>query len=82
MGCHKNITIDKFPKHGEQLGNQVKVCFHYDTDNWIGGKIVRDDMEEPYLTIIRLDDGRHVLGSECQYLKRWFEILPPNHKQN
>jgi hypothetical protein len=31
------------------------------------GTIVRDDNEPPWRTIIRLDDGRVVLASECQY---------------
>lgn len=31
------------------------------------GYIVRDDREEPFETIIKLDNGRYVRGAECQY---------------
>jgi hypothetical protein len=31
------------------------------------GEVVRDDIEAPYIMIIRLDDGRHVLATECQW---------------
>ena len=65
MGSIKNITISKFPQQGEWLGKRTKVCFHYDIDSWIMGTIVRDDMEEPYITIISLDDRRIVLATEC-----------------
>jgi hypothetical protein len=29
--------------------------------------VVRDDISEPFVGIIRLDDGRHVLMTECQF---------------
>lgn len=73
MGCVENITLDQFPKQRDWVGRRVTVCFHYDTSKTIGGEIVRDDMESPNgddssgITIIRLDDGRHVLATECQY---------------
>lgn len=67
MGVVSNIKHDKFPEQGNYLGRKVKVCFHYDTNNTIPGVIVRDDKEEPHRTIIKLDDGRHVLAIECQY---------------
>jgi hypothetical protein len=43
------------------------VCFQYDTSRTCNGTIVRDDLEDPWQMIIRLDDGRHVLATECQY---------------
>jgi len=49
------------------LGRRVEVAFNYDTDRLIKGTIVRDDVDSPFVTIIRLDDGRHVLTTECQY---------------
>jgi hypothetical protein len=66
MGAHPNISMDRFPKQGS-TGQRVKVCFDRDTSKQIGGRMVRDDMEEPWLTVIRLDDGRIVLDSECQF---------------
>lgn len=73
MGCVKNISFDKFPKQADknykypQLGKRVKVCYHYDTSKFHFGTIVRDDIEEPYETIIQLDNGRFLRATECQY---------------
>lgn len=43
------------------------MCFHYDTAHVLPGTVVRDDTEEPGKMIIRLDDGRVLLSTECQY---------------
>jgi len=67
MECHINIGINTFPKQGDYLGKNAKVCFNYDTSKIIKGTIVRDDSEDPFLCIIKLEDGRYVLASECQY---------------
>lgn len=67
MGSVKTIDIDKFPKQGEWLGKRAKVCFNYNTNKSTEGTYVRDDSEEPFVTIIKLDDGRYVLSSECQH---------------
>jgi hypothetical protein len=67
MGAHQNIAIDKFPKQGRELNRRVRVCFNYDTSRQVGGVVVRDDSEEPGRMIIRLDDGRFVLSTECQW---------------
>lgn len=67
MGMHQNITLSKFPEQGDWLGKRTNICFHFDTKNQIQGTIVRDDREEPGICIIRLDDGRHVLTTECQH---------------
>ena len=66
MGVVKGIGSDTFPRQGEYLNRQTRVCFNYEARN-LNGTIVRDDIEEPFLTIIRLEDGRHVLTTECQY---------------
>ena len=67
MGIEKNVGFDVFPKQGDYLGKVVEVCFNYDTTKTLRGKIVRDDMEEPYRTIIELENGKYILGTECQY---------------
>jgi hypothetical protein len=67
MGIVANVGFDQFPKQGDWVGKRVEVCFHYDSSKTIGGTIVREDEEEPGLMIFRLDDGRHVLASECMY---------------
>lgn len=67
MGVHDNIAIDKYPKQGPWLGEWVEVCFHYDADNTIKGRIVREDAEAPGVMIFQLEDGRYVLSTECQY---------------
>lgn len=67
MGAHPNIGIDKWPQQGSELGQRAEVIFHYDTSRVLMGTIVRDDSEEPFETMIRLDSGQIVRGSECQY---------------
>lgn len=67
MGCVQTIDFEKFPKQSSHLGKRAKVIFHYNTETVLFGQVVRDDIEAPFLTIIRLDDGRHVLPTECQY---------------
>ena len=67
MGVVQSSDYKAFPKQGNWLGKKTMVCFKYDTAHQIGGVFVRDDAEEPNLSIIRLDDGRHVLTTECQH---------------
>jgi hypothetical protein len=67
MGCHDNIRIDTFPKQASMLGKHVRVCFHYDSSKIIEGTVVRDDAEEPFKMIIKLDNNRYVLSTECQW---------------
>jgi hypothetical protein len=66
MGCHPNITATKFPKQSK-VGEPCKVLFHYGAGGEARGVIVRDDVGEPWIGIIKLDDGRHILFTECQY---------------
>ena len=61
------VDIDKFPAQGEWLGKKVRVCFNYDTSRTITGIVVRDDTEEPGRMIIKLEDERYILSTECQY---------------
>jgi hypothetical protein len=70
MGNVATISLDKWPKQGKHLGERAEVCFHYDTSKTIMGTIVRDDMEHPFRTIIKLDDGRYIEAAECQYALR------------
>lgn len=73
MGCVNTIAYDSFPKQRDEnykypsIGKRVMVCYHYDTSKTDMGYIVRDDIEEPFETIIKLDNGRYVRGVECQY---------------
>lgn len=67
MGQHPNVGLDVFPKQGQYLGRRVRVIFNYDDTTVIGGEIVRDDLDPPGRTIIKLDNGRYVLGTECQW---------------
>ena len=74
MGCIDTITYEKFPKQKDEnykypqfkVGSRVKVCYHYDTSKYHYGTIVRDDLEEPFETIIKLDNGRYLRAVECQ----------------
>ncbi|WP_193062998.1 hypothetical protein [Oceanobacillus oncorhynchi] len=67
MGVMQNISVDSFPRQGDYLYKRAKVCFNYDTSETINGTIIRDDREHPFLTLIRLDNGRIILSSECQH---------------
>ena len=67
MGVCENIGIKEFPKQGDFKDKAVSVCFNYDTKKRIKGNVVRDDIEAPHLTIIKLSDGRYVLATECHY---------------
>lgn len=67
MGIVKNVGFDKWPKQGQYLGKRARVCFRRDTSREVMGTIIRDDMEEPWLTVLKLDDQRVVLGTECMY---------------
>jgi hypothetical protein len=73
MGCVRTITHDTFPKQADEnyeypkIGKRVEVCYHYDTTKYHQGTIVRNDIEEPFETIIQLDNGRFLRAVECQY---------------
>lgn len=67
MGCVETINFYKFPNQSSWVNRRCKVTFMYDTSRYICGTIIRDDREEPFETLIRLDDGRVIRGAECQY---------------
>lgn len=67
MGVVANVGYAEFPKQGKYLGKRTRVCFRYDATKELMGTIVRDDDEEPGKMIIKLDDGRYILASECMY---------------
>lgn len=67
MGCVETITAYNFPKQSEYVNRRCNVCFHYDTSVSIPGTVIRDDREEPFETLIQLDDGRVLRAAECQY---------------
>lgn len=67
MGVHPNVGVNKFPKQGDWLNKEAKVMFNFDSSTMLKGVIVRDDMEEPFLTLIKLEDGRVIRSTECQY---------------
>jgi hypothetical protein len=67
MGVVNTVGFDIFPKQGVDLGKRVRVCFDYDTSRVIEGVMVRCDQEEPFVQIIKLDNGNYVLTEECQY---------------
>lgn len=67
MGDVIGVTADSFPEQGPYWGQKVRVCFNYDTSKTFLGLVVRDDSTAPGIMIIKLEDGRHVLSTECQY---------------
>lgn len=69
MGVVANIRHNQMPEQGTYLNRRVEVCFHFDArpEHILKGKIVRDDAEHPFRTIILLDNGTALLTTECQY---------------
>lgn len=61
------VDAERFPQQGAYGGKRVRVCFNYDSTETLLGLVVRDDAEAPWRLIIRLDDGRYVLSTECQW---------------
>lgn len=63
-----SINIEEsLEKTENNVGKKVEVCFNYNKKIVGIGTIVRDDTESPFVTIIKLTDGRYVLDFECQY---------------
>lgn len=67
MGCVETINAFSFPKQSEYVNRRCRVCFNFDTSVFIPGTVIRDDREEPFETLIKLDDGRVLRAVECQY---------------
>ena len=68
MGCNKHIDYDRYPEqYKDNPSGRVMVCFGYKTDRELPATVIRDDAEDPGLTILMLDDGRVVTSTECQY---------------
>lgn len=67
MGVVKNITANSFPQQSIRVGKKARLCFHFDTSEQLVAEIVRDDAEDPFVTIFRTEGGRHILATECQY---------------
>lgn len=65
MTALNRITATDFPPQGPLAGRRVDVVLAYTQRT--RGQVVRQDAEYPDVTIIRLDDGRFVLGGECQF---------------
>jgi hypothetical protein len=77
MGVEANVGVDRFPAQGNSLGKSFWLCFNYDTSNKIEAVCVRDDMEAPFATIFETEDGRYILGTECQYSPRIYGSRKP-----
>lgn len=67
MGVVPWVDAAVYPTQSEYVGRPARVCFNYDTANTFPAVVLRDDTGKPWLTVLRLDDGRCVLGSECQW---------------
>lgn len=67
MGVVNGISANEYPRQGTHGGKRARVLFNYGTGGEFPGTIVRDDMTAPFVGIIKLDDGRYILTTECQY---------------
>lgn len=61
------MKLKTWPKQGEMIHRRAEVIFNRDDGEVFRGIVVRDDVDGPMRTIIRLDDGRVVLAVECQW---------------
>ncbi len=69
MGTQANVGMNCFPKQGTWKDKPVSVIFDYDTEDRINGTIVRDDWEDPFITIIKLEDVH--LAQGLNYLQAY-----------
>ncbi len=60
------VGFERFPTQ-VFIGQRVRLTFGCDFSRWTEGELVRCDAGPPNVLIFRLDDGRLVLGTECQY---------------
>lgn len=67
MGVVKNISIDEFPKQSDKVGKIHSLCFKYDPDRRVDAVCIRDDKEDPWMTIFQDVNGRVILATECHY---------------
>lgn len=65
MGFSPYLAADRYPVQSGHVGARVEVRFIHGERRALFGVILRDDAEGDHRTIIRLDDGRVVLGGEC-----------------
>lgn len=63
---HPPRVATDLPPQGGFLNKRVEVSFSRDPTKKTYGTVVRHDDDVPKVTIIRLDDGRYILGEECQ----------------
>lgn len=57
-----------FPRQGRYLGKRIEVTIHYNNEaHVIMGNVIREDVESPYVMLIRLDTGNYILSTECTY---------------
>jgi len=74
MGVVDWVDFEKYPEQGTWVGKTVEVVFNFDTSKSILGRIIRDDREKPFLTILQLEDGRVLLATEYQYSPKLNEL--------
>ena len=67
MGIVKNIGYNLSPKASENVGKRIEECYVCEEDILKNGIIVRDDIEEPFETIIRVENIRYIRAEECQF---------------
>lgn len=65
MGFSPHVAADRYPAQTPHVGARVEVRFSHGERRAVFGLVLRDDAEGDGRTVIRLDDGRVVLGAEC-----------------
>jgi hypothetical protein len=68
MSRYKYIGKGKYPSQNSDLHHKtVVVMLEYDSREPLRGEVLRADDAAPHEVVIKLDDGRIVLGSECTF---------------
>lgn len=79
MGSSPHLDAEKYPVQNYTVGRRVTVFFGEDLLKAVPfpGTVLRDDKVEPHQVVLRLDDGRIILGSEANFSIADRRACPP-----
>jgi hypothetical protein len=61
------MKLRQYPQQSARIGQRVEVLFNDGTRFPLPGVLVRQDVEEPFVTILQLTNGQYVLATECPW---------------
>lgn len=60
--------LDEFPAQYPRVGQTVQISFPQ-TKKRYAAKVLRDDVTKPFQTVLQLEDGRVLFGTECEIVQ-------------